>query len=156
MLSLRAHRRAKTTSRSPSSLWSTEDIGFWQTRLGYLTPQVAQKTLHVTTQLMESEENLASYTIMKDHFKKRFPGLGCYRVKDMAYCDLVQPSVKSGLSKRGFKYSLLIALKKSKTVHSYLLKSKDDASEALSRYFREVCLPNKIVTDGAGELTGEA
>ena len=76
------------TNRKPGSLWDDSDIAMWQTRLGYAPPDVTKKTLEATTQQAELEENHSSYTIMKDHFKKRFPGLGCKRVQDIAFCDL--------------------------------------------------------------------
>lgn len=93
---------------------------------------------------------------MKDHFKKKFPGLGCKRVDDVAFCDLFHPAAHTGATKRGYNYYLLIGLGQNKTVHGYGLKTKGEAPDALTDYFRNVCVPAKVVTDGAGELTGSA
>lgn len=110
VLGLREQRRARMTNRKPGSLWNDSDIAMWQTRLGYASTHVTKKTLKATTQKAELEENNSSYTIMKDHFKKKFPGLGCRRVQDTVFCDLFQPSRHTCATKRGYYYYLLIAL----------------------------------------------
>ena len=81
-------------------------------------------TLQATTQMMDLEENWASYTIMRDNFKKRFPGYGCKRVQDTAFVDLFQPTKDTGVTVWGFKYYLRIVLSGTKTVHMYGLKTK--------------------------------
>ena len=154
VLALREQRRARAANRPPGSIWDASDIALWQTRLGYAPSDVTKKTLEVTTQMVDLGENKASYSIMKDHFKKKFPGLGCKRVEDVAFCDLFQPAAHTGASKQGYNYYLLIGLGRNKTVHGYGLKTKDEAPDALTDYFRDVCVPSKVVTDGAGELTG--
>ena len=47
---------------------------------------------------------------------------------------------------------MLIALSGSKTVHGYGLKTKAEAPAMLATYFKDVCVPEKVVTDGGGEL----
>ena len=116
-------------------MWNAKDVAIWQTRLGYVPQEVVKKTLESTTQMIELEEDLTSYSVMRDHYKKRYPGLGCRRVQDYAFCDLFQPADGTGASKRGYKYYLLIALNRSKTVHDYGLKSKDQAPETLEDFF---------------------
>ena len=69
-LTLRENRRAKATHRKPGALWDATDITLWQTRLGYSTEEVVKRTLQATTQMVDLEENRASYTIMRDNFKK--------------------------------------------------------------------------------------
>ena len=58
-LNIRENRRAIMEKRPPGSLWDAQDIAIWQTRLGYVPARVAGKTLEATTQIVESEENLA-------------------------------------------------------------------------------------------------
>ena len=132
------------------AIWDESDIALWQTRLGYVPAEVARHTLDATTQMVELEENHSSYTTMKNHFKKRFPGLGCRRVQDVAFCDLFQPTGDVGASKRGYKYYLPVALNRAKTVHGFGLKSKDAAPAALKQFFVDVCVPELVVTDGWG------
>ena len=121
----------------------------WQTRLGYSTEEVAKRTLQATTQMVD---NQASYTIMRDNFKKRFPGYGYKRVQDTAFVDLFQPTKDTGATVRGFKYYLLIKISGSKTVHVYGLKIKAKAPAMLATYFKDVCVPTQVVTNGGGEL----
>ena len=102
--------------------------------------------------MVDLEENRASYTIMRDNFQKRFPGYGCKRVQDTAFVDLFQPTNESGKTIRGYKYYMLIVLNGNKTVHGYGLKSKAEAPTMLATYFKDVCVPTTVVTDGAGEL----
>ena len=104
--------------------------------------------------MVELEENHSSYTTMKDHFKKRFPGLGCRHVQDVAFYDLFQTTGDVGASKRGYKYYLLISLNRAETVHGFGLKTKDAAPAALKQFFVDVCVPELVVTYGGGELTG--
>ena len=82
-LSLREQRRAKMAQRPPGEPWDEADLAMWQTRLGYAPLEVTKRTLKATTQQVELEENHSSFTVMQDHFKKRFPGLGCKRVQEM-------------------------------------------------------------------------
>ena len=93
---------------------------------------------------------------MKDQFKKKFPGLGQRRTQYIAFCDLFQSAKHTGDTKRGYNYYLLIGVGQAKTVHGYGLKTKDEASDALADLFIDVCVPEKVVTDGGGECTGEA
>ena len=79
-----------------------------------------------------------------------YPGLGCKRVQDYAFCDLFQPGEGTGASKRGYKYFLLIALNRAKIVHGYGLKIKDWAPAALEDCFRDVCVPEKSSLMGQG------
>ena len=102
--------------------------------------------------MVDLEETRASYTIMRDNFKKRFPGYGCKRVQYSAFVDLFQTTKDTGATVRGFKYYLLIALSGSKTVHGYGLKTKAEAPAMLATYFKDVCVPEKGFTDGGGEL----
>ena len=152
VLSLRQNRRAKATHRKPGSHWDASDITLWQTSLGYSTEEVVKRTLKATTQMVDLEENRASYTVMRDNFQKRFPGYGCKRVQDTAFVDLFQPTKETGKTIRGYKYYMLIALNGNKTVHGYGLKSKVEAPAMLATYFKDVCVPTTAVTDGAGEL----
>ena len=128
----------------------------WQTRLGYSTEEVVKCTLQATTQMVDLEENRASYTIMRDNFQKRFPGYGCKRVQDTTFVDLFQPTQDTGTTVRGFKYYMLIALNGNKTVHGYGLKSKAEAPAMLATYFKDFFVPTQVVTDGGGELCSVA
>ena len=130
----------------------------WQTRLGYSTAEVVKRTLQATTQMVDLEENRASYTIMRDNFQKRFPGYGCKRVQDTAFVDLFQPTQDTGATVRGLKYYMRIALNGNKNVHGYGLKSKAEApsTSMLAMYFKDVCVPTQVVTDGGGELCSAA
>ena len=91
--------------------------------------------------MVDLKENRASYTIMRDNVKKRFPGFGCKRVQDKDFCDLFQPTKDTGTTLRGFKYYLLISLSRSKTVHGYGLKIKAEAPSMLVTYFKDLCVP---------------
>ena len=71
------------------------------------------------------------------------------------FCDLFQASKHSGPTKRGYNYYLLIALNQAKTVHGFCLATKDEVPVALVDYCINVCVPEKVVTDGAGRFTGE-
>ena len=97
-------------------------------------------------------ENWASYTIMRDNFQKHFPGYGCKPVQDTALVDLFQPTKDTGSTVRGYKYYMLIALNGNKTVDGYGLKYKAEAFVMLATYFKDVCVPTKVVTDGTREL----
>ena len=106
--------------------------------------------------MVDLEENRASYTIMRDNFQKRFPCYGYKRVQDTALVDLFQPTKDTGATVRGFKYYTIIALSGSKTVHGYGLKTKAEAPAMLATYFKDVCVPTQVVTDGGGELYSTA
>ena len=90
-LNLRKQQRAKATKLPPGALWDEHDISLWQTKLGYAPADVTRQTLGATTKVIELAENNSSYTVMRDHFKKRFPGLDCKRVQDVAFCDFFRP-----------------------------------------------------------------
>ena len=154
-LGLREQIRFQATYRALGALWDKQDIALWQTRLAYATANVTKHTLKATFQRVELEENTSSYTVMKDHYKKRFPGLGCRRLQEIDFCDLFQESWQSGRIKREYTYNLLIAHVSTKKVHGFGMKNKDEAPTSLVDYFHNLCVLEKIVKDGGGGFTSE-
>ena len=106
---------------------------------------MAKRTLEVATQMVELDDNLILYIIVKDHYKKKYPGLGYKRVQDYADCDLFQPADCTVASKQWYKYYLLITLNRTKTVNGHELKTKDKTPEALEDFFRDVCVPRRLL-----------
>lgn len=81
----------------------------------------------------------------KINFKKRFPGFGCKRVKDVAYCEFFQPTKDIGAASQDFKDHLLSFLGCNKTIHCYGFKSKYQAPTMLEIYLKDVCVPEMLL-----------
>ena len=132
-----------------------EKINKWSERLGYVPNDVVKATLLNTTQAVMMDTDDPSHSTMKRKMKRRFPFLNCKYVKDVAYADIMHTTSTTGTSHDGYTMALVVCLRDRKLVKAYPMKKKSDAYEMIQKFFIEECVPALIVTDPAGELTGD-
>ena len=123
----------------------------WRKRLGMLPEEVIERTLNATTQfyLEIADDNRSND---KQHFKKRFKGLGINRQNEQVATDFVYNSVKTAQGHKGGQFFTGIT---SKRWAYYPLKKESQNSEALQDYIRYHGAPKILVSDNAQSETGE-
>jgi hypothetical protein len=102
---------------------------------------------------MDTDE--PNHSTMKRRMKRRFPFLNCKYINDVAYADIMHTTQATGTSHDGYTMALVVCLRDKKIFKVYPMKKKYDAYDMIEKFFVEECVPRRIVTDPAGELTGE-
>ena len=77
-----------------SHIWKAHQLAEWKKRLCCNTDETVKKTFLATTQLVPSVQH-ENESIPKDHHVARFPMLGCRRLKEAVFADIVYHEVSS-------------------------------------------------------------
>ena len=101
------------------------------------------------------EEESDTHATLKRHYMKRFPFSHCRYISDTAYADTKFIPKEAGKALNGEDKGLVIVLRDSKYYYFDPMKHKDDCYDSATKFFVEVCVPEELVTDPAGELTGK-
>ena len=121
------------------------DVNEWRKRLGMLPEEIIDKTLDATTQyyIELADDNRSS---AKQHFKKRFKGLGINRQNEQVATDFVYSSAKTSQGHKGAQFFTGV---QSKRWAYYPLKKESQNSEALQDYICYHLAPKTLASDNA-------
>ena len=149
------HKKPRLRGYSSGLQWTPEQIKRWREWLGYVSEQTVKRTLLATTQLAMVEEESDAHATLKRHYMKRFPFSHCRHNNDTAYADTKFIPKEAGKDINGEDKGLLIFLRDIKYYFFDPMENKDDCCDIATKFFIEVCVPEEMVTDPSGELTGK-
>jgi len=122
----------------------------WKQHLYLTDDETLDRTLQGTTQLAALEHN-PELTKVKQHGKRRLHKLSQRKIKETFYTDPIVSALTCE-SVRGYKYTQVFIGKRSHYIYVYHLKKKSEYyPEALCNFITYVGIPEKIISDNAGE-----
>jgi len=138
----------RTTLGIKKKTWSKDELRKWGRLLNIRDKANIRKTLESTTCLAEHEPG----TLLRRHFKRRFPQLGVNRLKGTAYTDTFELSVPSV---EGYTKVQLVHLREANWTWCYPMKREADFSKILNRFVIEVGAPDALRADNAQAETSD-
>ena len=119
----------------------------WGDHLYIENQNVLLKTLEATTQLAAIEPPDSTQTL-RQHEKRRLYAFKFRRINDILCIDNFESKIRSV---RGFKYVIIMVLRKSRFTKAYPTKHKSDILDRLRRFMTDIGIPEKICADCAKE-----
>jgi hypothetical protein len=131
-----------------TGIFPEEEIDRWGKALHMSDSHIVKRTLRATTQLAMSEVDYNAP--LKHHMKHWFPQFKHKHFSDIVNTDTLvckrdTPSV------RGYRYVQVFIAKRSRLIKVYLMKTRRESIDALSKFFTDVGFPDLLVYDQAGE-----
>jgi len=123
----------------------------WMEHLCISDENQLHKTLAATTQLAAIEPSHSLQTL-RQHEKRRLFATKMRRIQDILGMDTFSANCKSV---RGFRYVLILAFKRGRLVKAYPMKAKTDTLECFRQFLTDIGIPEKLMSDGAGEFVQE-
>ena len=120
----------------------------WMERMCITDENQLHKTLAATTQLAAIEPSHSLQTL-RQHEKRHLFATRMRRIDDLLGMDSFSANCRSV---RGFNYVLILAFKRGRLVKAYPMKSKNDVLDCFRQFLTDVGIPEKLISDGAGEF----